>query len=171
MPSGVYDRRTSEVDQFEGILVVGRADIDLDVADILGREFLALLLVHQVRGAHAEDPVDRSLLALDHYALGGDRGNGDAPEGTHVEKTLVIDVLHHEADLVTVAFNHDAQRRVPVRDGMQVSVHIQRHILDTRFLQVFPEKEHAVLFKTGRGGQSHEALQQIKRFLLHNIPF
>ena len=102
--------------------------------------------------AYAEDTVDGARLALDDDAFGGKGGHGDTAERTHIEEAVVVDVLHHEADLVAVAFDHHPQWRVRVDAGAQVAVDVDRQVGNGGGLEVVGQQRHAVVLETGRGG-------------------
>ena len=98
-----------------------------------------------------------------------------AADGLDVKEAIVVDVLHHEADLIAVAGEHDARRpfsllpaavRDRMTDGKHIAVTVGAH-----FIGVVggPGADHILYgtFVSGGTGRFEEFLKKSVRRLVH----
>jgi len=100
------------------------ADVAGHAAEFAGRGALALVRVHQVRRAQADDAVDGAVLGEDGDSLGCGEGNGETAEGLEIDEAGGVDVFDDVADLIAVALEHDGALCAHVEDGVEVAVDV-----------------------------------------------
>src|SRR5208283_5073846 len=100
--------------EFRDIVLVFCPDIDEHVIGF--HAFLALLLVHHVRGFPADDTDPVALCPMNDDALVIEGRSIPAAQRNKPEEALVINILDHEPDLIHVSGKHHL-RLVAVLDG------------------------------------------------------
>ena len=108
--------RVAAADERFRLLLVLRADIDPDVGEL--GHLVPLLRLQQVHRPPGDDAGHRSVLRPDGQVLAEQNLHVPAADRLDVEEAVVVDVLHHEADLVAVPGEHDARRSVRLSLGM-----------------------------------------------------
>ncbi len=53
--------------------------------------------------------------------------------GLHIEEAIVVNVLHHEGNLIAMSGQHKARRTLGVKDRDDVAVPIRTHLVGQRF--------------------------------------
>ncbi len=91
------------------LLAVGRADVDVQLADL--GDLLALLVAQQVDRLLADDAPDRAALrVLEHDALADEDLRVPAADFGEPQVAVVVDVRDDQADLVDVPHHEQARR-------------------------------------------------------------
>jgi hypothetical protein len=90
------------------LLAVGRADVDVQLADL--RDLLALLAAQQVDRLLAHDSPDGAVLGLQHDALADEDLRIPAADFGEPQVAVVVDVRDDQADLVDVPHHQQPPR-------------------------------------------------------------
>ena len=134
------DRRPHINAEVLDLLPVRCPDIDEHVVDL--DAFLALLLVHHVRGLAADDAEDRALGCVQDHALVVERGAVPAAKGNEPDEALLVDVFHHQADLVHVGGEHDLEL-VALLDRDQVAHRVLADLVHVPFEFLLDDRKDA----------------------------
>ena len=123
---------------------------------------LAFLSVfHQVRRDIADHAFHRAVPGVNDDALRlGDRGI-DSAHFAHVNKTIVIDVIHRHGDFVRVGGEHDAGRTAFVQNRHAIAVSIGKRFV-RKLLDVIEPDPLAAGFVPGWAGCIDERFEKIR---------
>ena len=115
----------------------------------------------------SDDADDGALRRPDVKLLTDEHLRVPAADGRHADKTLVVDVLDHQPDLVAVTGQHDSGAAIRVDGGDHVAVPVGGDAGGERFNE-FP---HDVLngpLVAGRAGRVEEGFEKLERRLIHD---
>ena len=159
--------RVADGHRRERVLPVLRADVNPVFLDL--QRLAALVRLHQVDGLLADDAVHAAAGVVDLDALPGQDGRVNAADGRKEKIALLVNVRDHQPDLVAMAGEHHAQRRVRVLDGDHVAVHVGAHLV-RRVLEAVADQLLGGLLETGRAGRLDQLLQKLQRRAFHGAP-
>ena len=129
-------------------------------------DLLPVLLLHEVDRLLADHPRDGAGPAQQLHPLAHEDLVVPAADRIEAEVAVIVDVGDHHADLVDVAGQHDARRRLGIDGGEGVAAHVRVH----------PFGEAAGLLPPRAGGQDLEgrwtgsveqASQELQRTGIH----
>ncbi len=92
-----------------------------------------------------------------------------AADRLHVEEARVVDVLHHQADVVAVAVEQDARPAARVARRDHVAVEIGAHLVGVLAREVAHQRLHLLLVAGGLGVQQ-ELVEERARALIDHAP-
>ena len=115
------------------------------------------------------DSDDRPLLRPNSQILTEQNLYVPAADRLNVEEAVVVDVLHHQADLVAVAGKHDARLAARMHDGHDIAVAVGADLV-----RVFscPGSDHVLNrpFETGRTRSLKKLVEERQGTFLHECP-
>ncbi len=166
LDSGVEHRGVAEPHPLQGLRLGRRTDVDPQVRDL--RDFVCVLLLHQMDRLLADHPAHRAARTRDDHPLADEHLGIPAPDAGEVEVPVVVHVRDLEADLVDVPREHQPRCTVGVERGHGVAVHIGRHLIGKSLHLVAPHT-------SGRGFEARgprrieQPLQKVERVWRHGL--
>ncbi len=124
---GSDDRDVADRDGGACLVSAGGPDVDPQVLEL--HRLAPVLGRHQVNRPATDDPEDLPLRREDLDALSHEHLRIPAADGADEEIALVVDVVHHEADLVDVTGQHDRGRAALADLGEGVPVDVGPHAI------------------------------------------
>lgn len=112
----------ANINEGQCLVAVPRPDVDPEIVHLA--EFVPRSLIHEVNRLFADHPRNWTLLPQQHDALPDEDLGIPATDGIEPADPVVVDMDHHDADLVDVAGEHDPRpfRHVPRPENRRVGV-------------------------------------------------
>jgi hypothetical protein len=115
------------------------------------RHFIAFVAGQQMRCFPRDDAHNGAFSRPDGQVLPQQDLNIPAADRLDIEEAILVDVLHHQADLIAVAGEHDARLAARVQDRKDVAVAVRAHFIR---IGTGPGADHLLhgTFEAGRAG-------------------
>ncbi len=148
-----------------GILAALRANINPHLVQF--DSFPALLHLQQMNRLTPEHAQHRPRLSMDRHPLPANHRRIHTTHGRHKDEPLVINMHHHESNLIAMPRDHHTERRLRINHANHVAMHIRAHLIAEGFHLPLDGPLNSP-FKSRWAGCLDKFLQKFKRFFLHD---